>query len=110
MFQQPATNIVVLALALFGVAYAALVRRIRQRDPEHGYTAWLVVVGNAAIVIAYTLLVGLELGALLFTCMAAAGAPMVVEFGDWYLSRAERSRQQQDLADLLKDVDEEPMP
>lgn len=82
---QPTPNtiaIVLLLLLLFGIAYAAAVRALRHRDPEHGYAPWLVVAGNGAVVAAFTVLAGIQAGLLLLLCMAAAGVPMIVEFVD----------------------------
>ena len=69
-------------LLVFGLAYAALVRHLRRRDPDHGYTPWLVVVGDAAIVVGFTTVTNLALGALLLTLMASAGMPMIWEYID----------------------------
>jgi hypothetical protein len=44
-----------------------------------------VVVGNLVVIVAFSLLVGLDLAALLFLCFGAAGLPMVVEYTDYYL-------------------------
>jgi uncharacterized membrane protein len=78
--------IVLLALLLFGIGYAWLVHKLREKMPDHGYTAALVVVGNLVVIVFFSVLVGLDLGALLFICMAAAGIPMVIEYTAWYLS------------------------
>lgn len=81
---QPPIAATLLSLLIFGVAYAATVRYVRRRRPDHGYTAFFVIGGNFAIVVAYAAIAGLEAAALLFLCMAAAGAPMVVEYvSDW---------------------------
>jgi predicted membrane channel-forming protein YqfA (hemolysin III family) len=77
--------IVLLALLLFGIGYAWLVRMVRKHMPNHGYTAVFVVVGNLVVIVAFSLLVGLDLAALLFLCFGAAGLPMVVEYTDYYL-------------------------
>lgn len=74
--------IATLALLIFGIAYAVVVRTLRRRNPQHGYTPWLVVIGVGAVVAVYTLLAGLEAGVALFLLFAAAGLPMVAEFMD----------------------------
>jgi uncharacterized membrane protein HdeD (DUF308 family) len=74
--------VVVACLLAFAIGYAVLVRNLRRRQPHHTHTAWLVVVGNAAIVVAFTLLTSLVHGALLLGLMAIAGIPMIVEYVD----------------------------
>ncbi len=78
--------LVLLALLLVGIGYAWLVRRLRRRARNHGYTAFLVVVGNLLVAVGYAVLAGLEAAVLLLLCMAAAGAPMVVEYIDDHLA------------------------
>lgn len=74
---------VVCGLLVFALAYAFLVvRPLRRRDPDHHHTAWLVAVGDAAIVVAYTLLTDLTAGALLLALMVVAGIPMIWEYID----------------------------
>lgn len=94
-------------LLLFGLAYAVAVRKVRRRDPEHGYTALLVVFGNSAVVVGFTLLTSLALGALLLGCMAVAGAPMVWEHIDDHLSRREGLRVAARIGLLTKEGDED---
>lgn len=74
--------IALLCLLIFGVLYAAVVRALRRRNPHHGYTPWLVVVGDGVVVAAFAALYGLEAGVALFLMFAAAGTPMIVEFVD----------------------------
>lgn len=81
--------IVLLALFVAGIGYAWLVRKLRQRKPDHGYTAALVVVGDLIVAVGYAALVGLDLGLLLVLCLAAAGLPMVVEYTEFYLRTEE---------------------
>lgn len=72
---------VVVGLLVFAVWYAfGIVRPLRRRDPQHHHTAWLVAVGDAAIVVAFTLLTDLVLGAILLALMVVAGTPMIVEY------------------------------
>lgn len=87
---QPHIFAVLTGLLLFGIAYAAIVRYVRTRRPDHGFTAFWVVGGNMAIVIGYALIAGLEAAAILFLCMAAAGLPMIVEYIAYWLSDADK--------------------
>ncbi len=82
--------IVLLFLFLFGLGYAWLVRKLRSRKADHGYTAVLVVGGNLIVTVGFGVLVGINLAALLLLCLAAAGLPMVVEYTEWYLSKEEK--------------------
>lgn len=84
--------IVLLCLFLFGIGYAWLVRHLRSRKPDHGYTAVLVVFGDLVVAVGYTVLVGLDLGLLLVLCLSAAGLPMVVEYTDYYLRTGDSER------------------
>lgn len=83
---------VLLGLMLFGVLYAAAVRSLRNRKREHGQTAWLVVVGNSAVIVAFGLLAGIAAAVLLTACMAAAGVPMILEYVDDYLRSQEKEK------------------
>ena len=89
---QPPIFATLAALLLFGVAYAAIVRYVRRRNPDHGFTAFWVVGGNLAICVAFAAVAGLEAAALLFLCMAAAGLPMVVEYIAWWLADTDANR------------------
>lgn len=92
MIQLPLSIIALAVLALFGVIYALTVRYIRRRNPDHGYTAFLVMIGNGAIVVAFAAVQGAEAGIFLLYCMVAAGVPMVVEYIWWVLERSEGRR------------------
>jgi hypothetical protein len=82
--------IVLLSLFLLGLAYAWLVRWLRSRKADHGYTAILVVGGNLIVAVGFGMLVGINLTALLLLCMAAAGTPMIIEYTQWYLNHEEK--------------------
>lgn len=84
---DPVAVIIVLVLLLLGIAYAWFVRRLRNRHPDHGYTAFLVVGGNIMIAIAYGLIAGVEDAIILLVCMGAAGLPMIVEYAADHLNR-----------------------
>ena len=79
-----------LLLFIVGVGYAWLVRRLRHRSPQHGYTAWLVVVGDLIVVAGYAVLAGIDAAVLLVLCLAAAGIPMIVEYIDDHLRTEEK--------------------
>lgn len=85
-------GLAVTLLMLAAAGYAWLVRFMRRRDPEHGYTAALVVVGVAMVGVALTAVTNLQFGALMAVFFAAAGVPMVWEYTDARLSQAERKR------------------
>ena len=82
--------IVLLSLFLFGLGYASLVRWLRSRKANHGYTAILVAGGDLIVAVAFGVLVGIDLAALLLLCLAAAGLPMIVEYTQWYLNHEEK--------------------
>lgn len=89
---QPHIYAVLAGLFVFGVVYAAIVRYVRSKRPDHGYTAFWVVGGDLAIVIGFGLIAGLEAAALLFFCMAAAGLPMIVEYINHWLTAGSADR------------------
>lgn len=97
---QPSIDLVVvtvlLVLFIIGAGYAWLVRRLRHRSPQHGYTAWLVVVGDLIVVAGYAVLAGIEAAVLLVLCLAAAGIPMIVEYIDDHL-RTEEGQKRLDI-------------
>lgn len=103
MIQLPLSIFVLAALGLFGVIYAGAVRYIRKRHPDHGYTAFLVMVGNGAIVIAFAVAQGAEAAIFLLYCMVAAGVPMVLEYTAWVLERSEGRH----MATVIRDLMEE---
>lgn len=82
--------IILLALFLFGIGYAWLVRWLRNRKANHGYTAILVAVGDLVVAAAFGFLVGIDLAALLLLCLGAAGLPMIFEYTQWYLNNEEK--------------------
>ena len=106
---QPATYLVLVVLLGAALYYAyRTVRPLRRRDPDHGQTAWLVVVGVAGTGLAYTLIVivgagllaGLEHLALLVLCFIVAGIPMTVEYIDDYTTRRQQGKQNDVLAEI----------
>ena len=81
---------VLTGLLLVGIAYAALVRYLRRRNPNHGYTAFLVVGGNLIVAGGFALVTGLQAAVLLILCMGAAGTPMIIESMDNHLRDEEK--------------------
>lgn len=78
-----ATIIAALALTLFGIVYAAAVRRLRRRtNGRHGQTAWLVVAGVGVVVGTFSALTDAETARLLILLFACAGVPMILEYID----------------------------
>lgn len=115
---NPAIWLVLIILATACVVYAwRIVRRMRHDNPDHGQTAWLVVIGVAATIIAYTCMVAiasnlinaLEYGALLLLAFAVAGLPMVVEYVDDHLAQRRHAQQSsilREISQILSDEDE----
>ena len=78
----PEITIATLSLFIFGIAYAVIVRRLRQRTHgHHGQTAWLVVVGVGVVVGVYAALTDLQ----------SAGLPMIAEYVDSHTDWLQRS-------------------
>lgn len=86
------TIIAMLAMLLFGVVYAATVRHVRNRHPDHGQTAWFVVVGVGAVIIAFGIVVGSDLAIVLLALFACAGGPMIIEYVDSHTDTLRRLR------------------
>ena len=89
---DPFVVIVMLVLLLAGSAYACLVRYLRRRNRQHGYTAWLVVVGDLIVTAGFAMVAGVDAAVLLFLCLTAAGVPMIVEYIDDHLRQQESER------------------
>lgn len=115
---NPTIWLILVLLAVACIYYAwKIVRPLRYRNPAHGQTAWLVVIGVAVTVVAYTLIVtavsnittSLEHTALLLTTFAVSGLPMIVEYIDDHLRRNEEERSRnimQEISQLLSDEEE----
>lgn len=108
---NPITWLVLALLHAACWAYAyGIVRRMRRSDPNHGQTAWLVVIGNSAIgatlfaiawiTIGLTNAIGLLI--LLLLANLAAGVPMIVEYVGDHINH---SRQNSD-RNIAMDVDD----
>jgi len=90
-FQTTSNLIHVLFLLLIvGIGYAWLVRKLRQRNPDHGYTAFLVVAGNLIVATGFAFVAGVQMAVVLVVCMGAAGVPMIVEYVDDHLRNEEK--------------------
>ena len=90
-FANPSNLIhVLLMLLAAGFAYAWLVRRLRRRNPNHGYTAFLVAGGNLIVALGFAFVAGVQMAVLLVLCMGAAGVPMIVENVDDHLLNEEK--------------------
>jgi len=89
------------AALVFGILYAGLVRWVSRRGFE-GQTAWSVVVGVAATLLAMIPVLGLNIVAIIFCFFAASGTPMIVE----YLLRVQTEIQQdkKNAKELAKDL------
>lgn len=72
--------VVLLALFLFGMFYASLMRYLWETDTLHGHTAAWVALGVGVVVGGYTLATSVAEGLLLLACFGAAGGPMVAEY------------------------------
>lgn len=106
---QPSTYLILAILCGIALYYAfRTVRPLRQRDREHGQTAWLVVVGVAVTGLAYTailvissgLLAALEHLALLVICFVVSGIPMIIEYIDDYTTRHQQQARRQSIANI----------
>jgi hypothetical protein len=66
-------------LLLFGILYSLVIRWGSKKEVE-GQTAWAVVVGVTATLLAMIPTFGLATIALMFAGFAASGIPMIVEY------------------------------
>jgi len=66
-----------LALVIFGMAYNRLAAYLGRRYGDHGYTAWLVVVGVAVTILGALPQIGLRAGLHLLLAFIASGTPMI---------------------------------
>ena len=87
-----------LALILFGMAYNAGVQRLGRQYGDHGYTAWLVVVGVAVTVLGALPQIGLRAGLHLLLAFVASGSPMIV--GDVW----RHLRDESDVARIMEEI------
>lgn len=109
---NPTTWLILTVLHAACWAYAyGIVRRLRSQDPDHGQTAWLVVIGNSGISIALFsitwitngLLNAIGILVLLLLANLFAGIPMIVEYIG---SHIQRRRSAGDLAALTNLLDQ----
>jgi putative flippase GtrA len=106
MAQQIAINWTVFGwslagIFLFGILYAVTVRLASKRRLM-GQTAWAVVIGVSATLLAMIPTFGLERVAMMFCFFVASGVPMIIE----YLLRVqdEIQQDQEEAQDLAKDL------
>lgn len=113
---NPAVWLVLVILAFACILYAwRIVRPMRHGDPQHGQTAWLVVVGVSLTGFAYAVilalvsgvLVSLEHAALLLLAFVAAGAPMIIEYVQDHLDHSQRQRARDIISRIGQLTDEE---
>lgn len=84
MIQEMDVNWTVLGLSLAGlllftILYAILVRWASKREVE-GQTAWAVVIGVSAVLLAMVPTFGLQAVAIMFCFFGVAGIPMIIEY------------------------------
>ena len=97
----PPAAISITALGLICWVYAyKVVRRLRTADPEHGYTAFLVVGGNLLVLASFFASLWMTFGmgaavvisSFLFLHFAIAGLPMVIEYMEAHTNHRTRQR------------------
>jgi hypothetical protein len=71
--------------------YAAAVHWLRHKDPDHGLTPFLVVIGNSMIIAAVYVTRGIEIAGWLLVLNAIAGAPMVISYYLWRINGKSKS-------------------
>lgn len=98
---HPIFILTMIALLLFGMVFAYVVRRLADAGVQ-GQTAYTVVVGVGATVLASGLLIGWGNVVLLFCCFGASGLPMILE----YASRVhrEQKRDQSEAKSVAQDL------
>lgn len=113
LLTNPTTYIILIILAVACALYAwRYVRATRRRNRNHGQTALFVVIGSAAVGIAYTIALAATYGiaaaitpaVLLLLCYIAAGIPMIIEYIDDHIGDAAERHSSASLRDLLKDI------
>ena len=113
LLTNPITYLILIVLAVGCTLYAyRYVRPTRQRSPDHGQTALFVVIGSAAVGVAYTIALAATYGIaaaitpaiLLLLCYIVAGLPMIAEYIDDHTGAAAKRRQSASLSELLKDI------
>jgi hypothetical protein len=107
-----------LMLALLHLAcwiYAfGIVRRMRKDDPEHGQTAWLVVIGNSAVGLTLAAITwitsslnnAISLLLLLLLANLFAGLPMIAEYISSHTSRHNQTNDRTIAQRIIQDVEE----
>ena len=90
-----------IAAFIFGILYAALIRKVSKDRGLQGQTAWSVVVGVAFTLATAVPAFGILFIALIGCFFVASGVPMIIE----YLQRVQKEMQkdQQSAQELAKD-------
>ncbi len=73
-------GLVYAVMALAGLLYAGLVYWLREADPDHGLTAWLVVTGDMLVAVGLWLRLGPEAAQELLVLLAITGVPQIVGY------------------------------
>lgn len=81
---------VYVGMVVVGIVYTLIVYWLREADPDHGLTPWLVVVGDGLIVAGMFLLFGADVAIGLVVLLTLAGAPQIVGY---YVARIRAKRQ-----------------
>lgn len=87
-----------LTLFLFGVLFNRLVQQLGRKYGDHGYTAWLVVIGVGFTIIGVLPQIGLRNGLQLLLAFVASGSPMIA--GDVL----RHLRDESDIARLMEEI------
>ena len=94
------TIIIIAALIGFGVFYNQIVAWLEAQGRTVGYVAFLVVVGNLAIIIALDIAFGHQVAGGAFLFNVAAGAPMII--GSWWRHTTQRRRELARAAEIAR--------
>jgi len=70
-------------MAAAGLLYAGVVYWLREVDPDHGLTPWLVVVGDGLVCAGLWLLAGTEAAWQMLILLAITGTPQIVGYTVW---------------------------
>lgn len=74
------SGLVYVVMVLAGLLYAGLVYWLREMDPDHGLTPWLVVVGDALVAVGLWMRLGQDAAMELLILLALTGMPQIVGY------------------------------